>query len=624
MKRFILTLMLILIQNLSAQNQFHETRIINTGKIVSYSLSSDGNWAVAGLSRNDFNSMNAAGEVHVYKRSGDSWQLYQVLHAPEPHVNGFFGEIVKISYTTLVVYELEALTNNGGKIHTYTFDQEGNWTVINTIEIPKVRSIDLWESRNSTGKYLGIGSDLGTGGKASAYYFISATNTWNLEASFTGGDDFGRDVAISPYYFIAADYSADANGINNAGAVFLFQYGTLGWAISDTIYSQQPFSNQYFGNSIDISEDYIAIGTQAIQSDSTDFAYLYNINEGNPILKKVLNSVDNPTTSHFGYSVALNGDRLLVGAPLQTHENAWNNNHGSAYLYKILSYNVFLEHEFFEPVTQQDGATAFGTEVMLCQDYLGISNSIGWKPENLYIYSGFSENYLLTLGSPVVIPELNDTVLVDVFIHLPEGESISSAELPIFIGMPTNVGYLAGFETEGTLVGENNWISEFNQISGLNIYQAAFAGASEITGYGKLVTLKIAIPNSTEDNIYSVRVDNSYGDLVFDDGFGYSLEKLSGILRVSHSLVGDVDLNGIVQAYDASYILKYLAGSISLNELQLFNADASANDTVSAFDASLVLMYKVGIIDVLPYTDPIPATGEIIMQDAPIAANQAL
>jgi|GEM_PF-2691424 len=626
MKRLLFTfIVLFLFQNLLAQNQYHETRILNESNPASYSISPDGNWAVAGLRKNTSNGITGAGEVEIFKRSGDTWQLYQTLHSPNPIENGEFGSIVKISYTTLIVSEVASADNNPGKVHTFLFNSEGSWVLVNTMDNLICRSIDLYEEEYSTGKYMGIGwygADFSS--NATTYYYSSSTNTWNQEANFTGGSGFARRVAITPNYFAVCNYSANVGSVINAGAVSLYQYGANGWSIIDTLISETPYTNQRYGYSLDLTQDYIAVGTYPVSQDSIDFVYLYNLNQGNPSLKKVLQTTVNPGTAHYGYSVALNGDRLLIGAPLQTHENAWNDNRGSAYLYKISEYNVFLEHEFYEPVTQPGGPEVYGLDVILNQDYLAIANSLVSEPENLYIYSGFGDNYLMTVGSPVLVPEIGDTAYVDIFIHLPEGESISSAELPVYLGLPTNVGQLVGFETEGTLVGDNNWISEFNQLAGVNIYHTAFAGATEISGYGKFVTLKIAVPNSTEDKPYSIRIDNSYGDIVFDDGNGYTLKRLNGILKIHHALVEDVDLNGTVQAYDASYILKYLAGSQSLNELQLFNADASANDTVSAFDASLVLMYKVGIIDVLPYTDPIPASGEILMQDIPIAANQII
>lgn len=70
----------------------------------------------------------------------------------------------------------------------------------------------------------------------------------------------------------------------------------------------------------------------------------------------------------------------------------------------------------------------------------------------------------------------------------------------------------------------------------------------------------------------------------------------------SNPIVGDVSLNGIVQAYDASLILKYVVNPSgdTLNALQQSVADVSGNGTITAYDASLILQYVVNLISGFP------------------------
>ncbi|MEK6650840.1 MAG: dockerin type I domain-containing protein, partial [Bacteroidota bacterium] len=76
----------------------------------------------------------------------------------------------------------------------------------------------------------------------------------------------------------------------------------------------------------------------------------------------------------------------------------------------------------------------------------------------------------------------------------------------------------------------------------------------------------------------------------------------------ANPVAGDVSLNGLVQAFDASLILKYVVqphGSDSLNALQKRAADVNGNgglDTVAitAYDASLILQYVVGLVNSFP------------------------
>lgn len=67
-------------------------------------------------------------------------------------------------------------------------------------------------------------------------------------------------------------------------------------------------------------------------------------------------------------------------------------------------------------------------------------------------------------------------------------------------------------------------------------------------------------------------------------------------------VMGDVSLNGIVQAYDASLILQHVVELITLSDAQqqVANVDGDAENLITAHDASLVLQYVAGLINTFP------------------------
>lgn len=65
---------------------------------------------------------------------------------------------------------------------------------------------------------------------------------------------------------------------------------------------------------------------------------------------------------------------------------------------------------------------------------------------------------------------------------------------------------------------------------------------------------------------------------------------------ILNPIMGDVSLNGFVQAYDASLVLQKVVGSLTLSPKQTKVADVSGDGTVSAYDASLILQYVAGSI----------------------------
>jgi len=64
--------------------------------------------------------------------------------------------------------------------------------------------------------------------------------------------------------------------------------------------------------------------------------------------------------------------------------------------------------------------------------------------------------------------------------------------------------------------------------------------------------------------------------------------------------MGDVSLNGYIQAFDASLILQEVAQLIQFLPEQVKVADVSGEEGITAYDASLVLQYVSGSIDAFP------------------------
>jgi hypothetical protein len=67
-------------------------------------------------------------------------------------------------------------------------------------------------------------------------------------------------------------------------------------------------------------------------------------------------------------------------------------------------------------------------------------------------------------------------------------------------------------------------------------------------------------------------------------------------MQLAKPVLGDVSMNGEVKPYDASLVLQYAAGNISLSAKQQSVADVSGNGVISSYDASLILQYSVGLI----------------------------
>jgi len=68
------------------------------------------------------------------------------------------------------------------------------------------------------------------------------------------------------------------------------------------------------------------------------------------------------------------------------------------------------------------------------------------------------------------------------------------------------------------------------------------------------------------------------------------------------SILGDVNLDGIVDLKDAVLLNKAANGTVALNDAQLQNADCNADTEVSAQDAVSLMRFLVHNISTLPDT----------------------
>lgn len=222
-------------------------------------------------------------------------------------------------------------------------------------------------------------------------------------------------------------------------------------------------------------------------------------------------------------------------------------------------------------------------------------------------------NNKISLSLPQLSSKIGDTVIVSVIANLPAGRSISSFE--INFNLPQSLSY-QGFDLSNTLLGNSSW--SFNANMSGNIVYAGGAGFTDITSSGTLFKLKYKIlPNA------SGSIPLTFSSALINAG-GIQLDLIEGSISISDVKYGDIDLNGIVQTYDASLVLKYVTGTVNLNSQQLANADVNLDGLVNSLDASLIIQYVLKIIPYLPVQGNFAAIGNLNMQNLASAAGASI
>ena len=188
----------------------------------------------------------------------------------------------------------------------------------------------------------------GASNLGSAYVFTrnqGAAEAWGqvvklIPSLGAAGDQFGRSVAVDGDW-IAVGAPFDSIGIGtNSGTVYLYyrnQGGAEAWGEVTRIYPADFVSNDYFGFSLALDGDTLAVGVylddDAAGADQGS-VYLFSRNQGGANAWGQVTKIyaaDAAAGDQFGFSLDLNNDHVVVGAPFA--DGAAGADQGAAYLF---------------------------------------------------------------------------------------------------------------------------------------------------------------------------------------------------------------------------------------------------------------------------------------------------
>ncbi len=375
----------------------------STGAELGRSVAVSGDTVVLGAP--DENS--ETGAVYVYVRPLTGWSgAAQTIETAKLTVDGMLtyerlGISVAISGDTIVV---GADGDEGNRGAAYVFVKpEGGWASTNT---PTAR-LNKEAASQSAFDYFGISVAIsgdyivagapGSNGNGEAFVFVRPTSGWEdaepdailSDAGGGGEDDFGGSVAIHADTVVVGARLADVAGSEVSRAVALAHREALdanadqgqalvftmppdtGWMDDSTpdaaLTSASGGASDWFGESVDIREDGLAIVVGAQAADRPSFGDAAGKNETNEVAAiaqgaayvfmkpsagwgdanedAVLSSGSTGQDSDlFGHSVSISGDTIVVGAPqFRTDDTAPDDKQGAAFVY--LQPNVTLGTE---------------------------------------------------------------------------------------------------------------------------------------------------------------------------------------------------------------------------------------------------------------------------------------
>ncbi|TAE32990.1 MAG: hypothetical protein EAZ91_03785 [Cytophagales bacterium] len=319
-----------------------------TNNRFGFSVAMDGNYAVVGAS----GASSDQGKAYVFARLGNTWVEQAILTAPGGATGDYFGTSVAISGDYIVVgaysrdVRVSSSVTNTDQGTAYVFVRSGTtWTLQTTLLNSDGAAFDNFGSSVSiAGDYILVGASDKTVGANSrqgkAYIFTRSTGpiftTWVQQANLSASDGaatdyFGESVSIAGGYAMVGASGKDIGTNFNQGKAYIYVRAGTTWILQTSLTASDGAANDYFGVSVAIAGDYAVVGAYG-KNSSAGKVYTYARSGASWVALVPLTPSDLVAADFFGYSVALSGDYLLVGAP--DKDVSGNTNQGAAYLYQ--------------------------------------------------------------------------------------------------------------------------------------------------------------------------------------------------------------------------------------------------------------------------------------------------
>jgi hypothetical protein len=258
----------------------------------------------------------------------------------------------------------------------------------------------------------------------------------------TAGDQYGGGLAVEGDWAAIAAPKADKNALKDIGRVYLYQRQGDGWSLAETLDAPEAYGNAGFGQALALTDGWLAVGAPGVQKGEGR-VYLFALEGGLWSHRQTLTpSADG---SQFGTAVALDGNNLVVGAPLENRDPAAGGlRSGSVHAYR-LNGGQWLEAPAFPlPDAQDHRAGRLGANLVLQGNTLavaapdvniripdGLTHS---KAGRVFLYTFDETSQAWALGASPL--EISSDFLVGGGAHFGAGLALADLGRLLLVGAP--------------------------------------------------------------------------------------------------------------------------------------------------------------------------------------------
>jgi hypothetical protein len=210
------------------------------------------------------------------------------------------------------------------------------------------------------------------------YVFRNNGDAWQYEDKIVSpepqtGDNFGRALAIQGNLLVVTARKEKLTD-KDVGAAYVFANKSGDWIFKTKITAGDPIPSAYFGQSVAIQGDVIAIGARNTDPNSAGGFYLFRQKGGQWIEVAKVTPPDGNAEDQTGFAIAIAGDTIIVTA--RRADPAGMINAGVAYVYTMKGDSVSLVTTLTQ--NDPDEGDEFGQSVAFAGSVLAVG---AWKDD---------------------------------------------------------------------------------------------------------------------------------------------------------------------------------------------------------------------------------------------------
>ena len=334
----------VLIFRREENNWIFETKFVADDTAASdqfgISVALHGNYLLVGSHLSDIGNISDAGAAYIFRREENNWIQEAKLFLEDGNTFDVFGRTVALFNDCAIVGAISSNlndTNNGGAAFAFRRNDEAQWIQEAILTGNDTASGDLFGQGLALHENLAIigaiyDDDFATSGGA-AYIFRYENYTWTQEAKLvandaTGSAFMGISVDIDENTAVVGAYQSD----QERGAVYVFQNNENEWTLEQKIAPNFLVEN-HFGISVALNNEHILIGADRTDTsfENTGAAYLFEHNETQWTLLTRFLPTELALEMNFGNSLILTEKTAFIAA---RKDDVSYENDGSVYVFE--------------------------------------------------------------------------------------------------------------------------------------------------------------------------------------------------------------------------------------------------------------------------------------------------